>query len=74
MIATNEPTPFGEAIMPNHISSYSGILQVSTMMRAKDSEKRSLLAFAAESTDEDTFGAVQGFLQRELSEEEVRRS
>lgn len=44
------------------------------MMRAKDYQKRSLLAFAAEGADEDTFGAVQESLERELSEEEVRRS
>lgn len=47
-------------------------LQVVTLMRAKDSENRSLLAFAAESRDEDTFKAVQEYLERELSEEEVR--
>lgn len=41
------------------------------MMREKDSKKRSLLAFAAESMDADTFKAVQRSLERELSEEEV---
>lgn len=45
--------------------------QVSAMMREKDSQKRSLLAFAAESMDADTFKAVQRSLERELSEEEV---
>jgi len=41
------------------------------MIRAKDSRKNSLFAFAAESADKDTFETVQEYLEQELTEREV---
>lgn len=41
------------------------------MLRAKDSTSRSLLAFAAESSDEGIFKAVWGCLKEELTKDEV---